>query len=84
MSFNLSGLTTYVDQTSQTDLITKALLNSVASISKGSIQLTNNKMQLIKNEYFIIFISINIFILELKVICNGWYRNRKYRTLIRL
>ena len=26
MSFNLSGLTTYVDQTSQTDLITKALL----------------------------------------------------------
>ena len=26
MSFNLSGLTTYVDQTSQTDLITRALL----------------------------------------------------------
>jgi len=26
MSFNLSGLTTYVDQTSQTDLITKAIL----------------------------------------------------------
>ena len=26
MSFNLSGLTTYVDQTSQTELITKALL----------------------------------------------------------
>jgi hypothetical protein len=26
MSFNLSGLTAYVDQTSQVDLITKALL----------------------------------------------------------